>query len=155
MDHFQVLGVTPSASALEIKAAYHAKARKFHPDRATMSSSTPDETFVQIQQAWECLNDETRRQKYQQQLHLQKSRLTQRYSSAIPLQMEDCTREEIEKDEMGLLYTCRCGCTLEVTPLDPEEEENGPEDEEHPPHIVECPDCSLLYNTSALALSTK
>mmetsp|Transcript_2063 Transcript_2063/g.5056 ORF Transcript_2063/g.5056 Transcript_2063/m.5056 type:complete len:166 (-) Transcript_2063:1690-2187(-) len=162
-DPFQVLGVSHSATAAEIKAAYHAKARLYHPDKQGSSASgepptTTSTTFLQIQQAWECLCDDARRTEYQKQQRVKISRETHRYTSAIPLQQEDCYLEELEDDdgenEQVLLYNCRCGATLEVTPLkENENDKDNQREGDHPLNIVECLDCSLLYNTTALCSS--
>jgi len=60
--HYQTLGVSPSASAEEIKAAYRRLARKYHPD----VSKEPDAEarFKEVGQAYEVLSDEKRKRLY-------------------------------------------------------------------------------------------
>ncbi len=55
MDPYQVLGVSPSASEEEIKKAYRALSRKYHPD-ANLNNPNKEEAeekFKQVQQAYE------------------------------------------------------------------------------------------------------
>jgi len=66
-DYYEVLGVTKSASAAEIKSAYRKLALKWHPDR----NKTPDaeEKFKQINQAYQVLSDPKKKELYDQVGH--------------------------------------------------------------------------------------
>jgi hypothetical protein len=61
-DLYGILGLTPRATAAEIKSAYRRLARKYHPD----VSASPDANarFVQINKAYEILSDPNRRWAY-------------------------------------------------------------------------------------------
>lgn len=61
-DYYQTLGVDPSASQDEIKAAYRKLAMKHHPDR----SGGDDTKFKQIQEAYATVGDEGKRAEYEQ-----------------------------------------------------------------------------------------
>ncbi|CAO3614234.1 unnamed protein product [Cunninghamella blakesleeana] len=63
-DPYEVLGVNKSASQSDIKKAYYALAKKYHPD--TNKEKDSREKFVQIQEAYEILSDEQKRQQYDQ-----------------------------------------------------------------------------------------
>ncbi|ORZ00091.1 hypothetical protein BCR42DRAFT_463590 [Absidia repens] len=63
-DPYDVLGVQKSASQGDIKKAYYALAKKYHPD--TNKEKDSREKFVQIQEAYEILSDEQKRQQYDQ-----------------------------------------------------------------------------------------
>ncbi|KAI1211373.1 uncharacterized protein F4807DRAFT_458950 [Annulohypoxylon truncatum] len=51
-DPYSILGVSPNATARQIKSSYHKLSLKFHPDKA---GSWSHDKFVQIQEAYELL----------------------------------------------------------------------------------------------------
>ncbi|CEG80867.1 Putative Proprotein convertase PC7 (Fragment) [Rhizopus microsporus] len=63
-DPYEVLGVKKNATASEIKKAYYALAKKYHPD--TNKDKDAREKFVQIQEAYEILSDDEKRKQYDQ-----------------------------------------------------------------------------------------
>ncbi|KAI8384277.1 uncharacterized protein BYT42DRAFT_493002 [Radiomyces spectabilis] len=63
-DPYEVLGVKKDASSSEIKKAYYGLAKKYHPD--TNKDKDAREKFVQIQEAYEILSDDQKRQQYDQ-----------------------------------------------------------------------------------------
>ena len=62
-DHYEILGVSRTATADEIKRAHRRLALKWHPDR---NKDNPDaeERFKQVNEAYEVLGDATTRAKY-------------------------------------------------------------------------------------------
>jgi len=58
-DHYEKLGLSPSATAELIKAAYRKKAAQYHPDK----NQAPDAAlrFREVQEAYEVLSDAERR----------------------------------------------------------------------------------------------
>lgn len=64
-DYYEVLGVSRTATADEIKRAYRALAKKHHPDR-NPNDPDADRRFKEVQTAYETLSDAERRQKYDQ-----------------------------------------------------------------------------------------
>ncbi|HTL69933.1 MAG TPA: DnaJ domain-containing protein [Candidatus Eisenbacteria bacterium] len=62
-DYYQVLGVSESASADEIKSAYRKLAKKHHPD-ANPGNKSAEEKFKEISEAYYVLSDEKKRREY-------------------------------------------------------------------------------------------
>ncbi len=63
-DYYQILGVTKSASADEIKKAYRKLALQFHPDKNKTKEA--DAKFKEVTKAYEVLSDAQKKQTYDQ-----------------------------------------------------------------------------------------
>ena len=64
-DYYDVLGLSRSASASEIKKAYRQLAKQHHPD-ANPDNPSAQKTFAEITEAYEVLSDDEKKQKYDQ-----------------------------------------------------------------------------------------
>ena len=67
-DYYEVLGISKGASESEIKKAYRALAKKYHPD-VNPGDANAEAMFKEINEAYEVLSDEDKRSKYDQYGH--------------------------------------------------------------------------------------
>jgi len=66
-DYYDALGVSRDASQEEIKRAYREKAREYHPDASDHENA--EERFKEIQQAYDVLGEEEKREAYDRMGH--------------------------------------------------------------------------------------
>lgn len=66
-DYYDVIGVSKSATQLEIKRAFRKLAMKYHPDRNKEADA--EDKFKEINEAYEILSDEEKRASYDQYGH--------------------------------------------------------------------------------------
>jgi len=64
-DYYDILGVTKSSSADEIKKAYRKLAIKFHPDKNPGDKQAED-NFKEAAEAYDVLSNEDKKRKYDQ-----------------------------------------------------------------------------------------
>lgn len=64
-DYYEVLGISKSASAAEIKKAYRKKALQYHPDKNS-GDSAAEEMFKKAAEAYEVLSDTDKKARYDQ-----------------------------------------------------------------------------------------
>ena len=63
MDYYEILGVSKTATADEIKKSYRTLAFKYHPDR-NPDNPEAEEKFKQVNTAYDILGDEAKRRNY-------------------------------------------------------------------------------------------
>lgn len=68
-DHYDILGISPSADDEVIAAAYRALAKKYHPDTGTHGGTASTERFREIQDAYQVLGNARARADYDKERH--------------------------------------------------------------------------------------
>src|SRR5690349_22220740 len=64
-DYYEVLGISKTASADEIKKAHRKLVRQYHPD-VNKNNKQSEEKFKEVQEAYDVLSDPTKRNNYDQ-----------------------------------------------------------------------------------------
>nr|XP_002121827.1 dnaJ homolog subfamily C member 4 [Ciona intestinalis] len=98
--HYDTLGINPTASKEEIKAAYIELSKKYHPDRIAQDKSTKEETtdFLQISQAFNVLSNETSRKMYDLELFKTSATINRFSSGEYKLHREEKNRKKSRKN---------------------------------------------------------
>jgi len=78
-NYYEVLGVTPTASIDQIRAAYRDKVRIIHPDSAVVASPTASLQMAQVVRAWSTLSDPLLRRAYDEELFDAQSELDESF----------------------------------------------------------------------------
>jgi DnaJ-class molecular chaperone len=68
-DYYDILGVTKSASAEDLKKAYRKQALEWHPDRHKDDKEAAEKRFKEINEAYQVLSDSQKRSAYDQYGH--------------------------------------------------------------------------------------
>ncbi len=67
-NYYEVLGVAPTASIEQMRAAYRDKVRIIHPDSAVVASPTASLQMAEVVRAWSTLSDPLLRRAYDEEL---------------------------------------------------------------------------------------
>lgn len=70
-DYYKVLGVAPTAAPEDIRKAYRALSKKYHPDLNPDLKMYSDEKMKELVEAYNILNDPQKRKDYDRQPHFQ------------------------------------------------------------------------------------
>ena len=81
-DHYKTLGVSTTATALEIKKAYRALAVKYHPDK-NPGSPLAEAHFKEVQEAYSVLSHGRRREQYDEERWLSGMGRSARHTEAV------------------------------------------------------------------------
>jgi len=63
-DYYAILGLTPSAEEVVIRAAYKALAQRYHPDRTTGKDNHSGARMAEINEAYQVLSNKEKREEY-------------------------------------------------------------------------------------------
>jgi len=109
-DYYKTLGVEKSASKEEIKKAYRDLARKYHPD-LNPDDNKAEEKFKEIQEAYEVLYDDQKRQQYDTfgNMNYNSQAGNQGFSGSYHFSGDIPSFEEIFKDVFGFSGSSRKG----------------------------------------------
>ena len=136
--HYEVLEVSPTASLDSIKASFHKKARKYHPDKRTSNGRVDEEqAFLDLQKAWQCLRDPISRKEYDELLLKQQTQTAK--STELALDDWELVEEE-DSGDLCFLYSCRCGEDLWLPQRELESGSIGSK------VYVRCDGCSLVFH---------
>jgi len=89
IDAYGILKLDASATAEDIRRAYHQAARDHHPDRRKAGES--DMHFIQVQRAWEALREPDARRQYDAQKRLETMLEEQALASLSDVTLDDMT----------------------------------------------------------------
>ncbi|WP_071515182.1 J domain-containing protein [Geitlerinema sp. PCC 9228] len=71
-NYYQILGVAPTASPMEIRRMYRQLSKQYHPDTTDLPTATAKEKFQQLNEAYATLSNPQRRLAYDRQLYAQR-----------------------------------------------------------------------------------
>ncbi|CAM1505675.1 Fc.00g113120.m01.CDS01 [Cosmosporella sp. VM-42] len=151
--HYEVLNLTPSLLDTQtnptplIKRAYHRALLRNHPDKATISQSTPSQstnspfTIDQITAALNTLSNPASRKAYDTVLRVSRPRGASSRDATFQTGVENVDLDDLAFDEKDHCWyrPCRCGNERGYLFREADLEEVGDEGE----LIVGCLDCSL------------
>ena len=84
-NHFTVLGLKPGASDDDVKKAYRALAKKFHPDKNKEAGA--EDKFKEIGGAYEVLKNKDRREVYEREINRQ---ISEKWNTVSTNRNADC-----------------------------------------------------------------
>ena len=98
-DYYSILGVSPTADIIVIRAAYKALVKVFHPDKYTGSAEDAHNKTVQLNEAFEILSNTSTRKKYDDE------RANNAYKEQAT---EDSEQQESVKDSLKADWDLAC-----------------------------------------------
>ena len=97
-DYYSALGILRDSSPEEIKRAYHAAARRFHPDQNMLPGET--EIFLEVQRAYEVLSNPQRRVLYDATLPKEEAGT----QAPVQIRLQYSRQSLVHLDEPQLVY---------------------------------------------------
>ena len=132
VSHYEVLGVSETASPEEVKRAFQRKALLSHPDKR--KDGEANEAFRRVQEAWEVLREPGSRSEYDKS-NFEASRPVVVSAEVRFEDMEDADCGEEEEDDAAYRrHACRCGDYYEISDVDIDAGDDA---------VIQCMGCSL------------
>jgi hypothetical protein len=75
--YYHLLGLHPTASAIEIRRAYRQRSKEYHPDTTSLPTGVAKAKFQELNQAYAILSNPTRRLLYDQSIGYSRVRVMQ------------------------------------------------------------------------------
>lgn len=129
-DHYQTLGIAPSATAEEIRLAYRRLAMRWHPDRNPGNANAAEERFKRVQIAFAVLKDPAARAAYDNERTAprasaaggarpspSRARETWAQAAAAAAQRAAAQRATTATGKAGVDYVCETSIPLETAVL--------------------------------------
>jgi len=127
-NYYEVLGVLPSATNLELKCVYQRLVRQHHPDKTSENALLSDTSdFVAILKAWKVLGNPELRKQYDAAWMQRCTAHAQPVQDTVSIEQFDITVDG------QWVFPCRCGAEYELTL----------QDMEYRVDYLSCPSCSL------------
>lgn len=124
VDHYAILEVSRNATDAQIKAAYRERAFLYHPDRN--SDPSAHQKFLNINEAYRILSDQTARQKYDRLHDRHHGRKTKTTSSANSFESLERTRAKRSSRYSRSMYSQRMRYRGGSVSSTPSSSTNGP-----------------------------
>lgn len=83
--HYELLGLTPQASPVDLRQAFRALSKRYHPDTTQLPAEQASEAFARLRQAYAVLADPASRHAYDAELRRRRAALLARALPAAPL----------------------------------------------------------------------
>ena len=82
--HYELLRVAPNASREELRQAFRALSKRYHPDTTELPAAEAERAFLQLRQAYAVLSDPVARQRYDGELRQGAAVLAATIAAAAP-----------------------------------------------------------------------
>jgi len=96
-DHYKILGITHEANQKEIKAAYIAKSKLFHPDNNRGRETEAQEQFIRVAAAYKVLSSRRHRSEYDVELE----NMLRSIRNEAPLTQEEVDAKLKDREKYG------------------------------------------------------
>lgn len=107
--YYSILGVNKNCTYLEIKQKFKAMIKALHPDKNPSYGETDKKKYLDLQDAWRILSNETTRQMYDEQIERLQLEELLLINEEIILSDMDTRTDDTSTEMCEYTYQCRCG----------------------------------------------